>query len=234
MKPGSDIRGKLKQLPGLRSTVYLAIVLKQMLTDQWREPDSFDRIFSAGADPWTSESEAERERFAVTLEVLAASGRERFDDAVELGCAEGIFTTTLEPMCDRLLGLDFSEVALDRARDRLDACPQVSFARWDMRNEDIPGHYDLVVAMGVITSLYRPGDVRRVSDSVVRAVRPGGFLLFSDVRQSKVFESSWWGPMMLRGGEQIRRLLAGREDLELVKSADTDSHVFALFRRKAA
>jgi hypothetical protein len=86
--------------------------------------------------------------------------------------------------------------------------------------------------MGVLTSLYRPGDVRRVSAQVVQAVKPGGFLLFSDVRQSTLFETAWWGKYVLRGGEQIRRRLSRHADLETVSLADTASHVFALYRRR--
>jgi 2-polyprenyl-3-methyl-5-hydroxy-6-metoxy-1,4-benzoquinol methylase len=231
MRSKGVVRDKLKRLPGLRSAIYLAIVLRQMIADEWRDPDSFDRVFGAGADPWRSDSEAERVRFATTLEVLDASGRERFGDAIELGCAEGIFTERIAPRCEALTALDFSEVALSRARTRPGAA-NVTFRRWDMRREPVPGRHDLVIAMGVITSLYRPRDVRRVAEGVVDAIRPDGFLLFSDVRQSRVFESAWWGPMILRGGEQIRRLLTRHPQLELVKAADTDSHVFALYRRR--
>ena len=102
-----------------------------------------------------------------------------------------------------------------------------------MRHDQLKGRYDLVVAMGVLTSLYRPFDVRRVRDKIIRAVAPGGFLLFSDVRQSPVFENAWWGSILLRGGEQIRRLLKANPELETLRTAETATHVFALFRRKA-
>ena len=233
MEEGGSIRGKLKTLPGLRSTYYLAMVLRQMVEDQWKSPSSYDQVFTASEDPWESGSEREKLRFATTLAVLSASGRDRFATAVELGCAEGIFTTMLAPMCERLEALDFSEVALSRARRKMQGRSNVSFRKWDMRNEPLSGTWDLVVAMGVITSLYRPRDVKKVSAGVVNAVEPGGFLLFSDVRQSPVFENAWWGPLLLRGGEQIRRHLTGLPDLELVRSADTDSHVFALYRRRS-
>jgi 2-polyprenyl-3-methyl-5-hydroxy-6-metoxy-1,4-benzoquinol methylase len=234
MQDGGVLRGKLKQLPGLRSTYYLAIVLRQMVEDQWKSPASFDHVFAASEDPWESHSDREKLRFATTLDVLAASGREKFPTAVELGCAEGIFTAMLAPMCEKLDALDFSEVALSRARRRLEGSSNVAFRKWDMRSEPLASTWDLVVAMGVLTSLYRPRDVRTVSAGVVNAVKPGGFLLFSDVRQSVVFESAWWGPLMLRGGDQIRRHLTSLPQLELVRSADTESHVFALYRRRQA
>ncbi len=233
IRSSAVVRGTLKQLPGVKSAYYLSMVLGQMAADQWRRPASFDRIFSAQPDPWESGSASEQERFALTLSVLALGGRARFGNAVELGCAEGIFTEMLAPSCDRLLALDFSEVALVRARQRLRNFAGVRFERWDMRREPLEGGFDLVVAMGVLTSLYRPNDVRKRCEMVIRAVEPGGLLLFSDVRQSRVFETAWWGRFVLRGGEQIRRLLVRHAALELVSSADTESHVFALFRRRA-
>ena len=102
-----------------------------------------------------------------------------------------------------------------------------------MRREPLSGSYDLVVAMGVLTSLFRPRDVKRIAKSVVNAVKPGGFLLFSDVRQSEMFETAWWGSVVLRGGEQIRRLLDKNADLEKLRSAETAAHVYALYRRRA-
>jgi 2-polyprenyl-3-methyl-5-hydroxy-6-metoxy-1,4-benzoquinol methylase len=188
--------------------------------------DLFCFLRSVGID-----TPAEQERFAVTLRTLAASKQSRFRNAVELGCAEGIFTEMIAPLCDRLVALDYSNVALERARTRLGSSQSVTFEQWDMRNEKLQGSFDLVVAMGVITSLYRPGDVRRACDMMVEAIEPGGFLLFSDVRQSRVFETAWWGRYVLRGGEQIRRLLSARTDLERVSNDDTASHVFALFRK---
>ena len=205
-----------------------------MATDQWRHPSSFDSIFSERQDPWESTTSAsERERFAVTFSVLDAAGVMQFGTAVELGCAEGIFTERLAPRCGQLLALDYSEVALSRARERLAGHARITFRRWDMRREPLTGSHDLVVAMGVLTSLYRPGDVRRVSAQVVSCVKPGGFLLFSDVRQSTVFETAWWGKYVMRGGDQIRRHLSRNPSLETVSQADTKSHVFALYRRKS-
>ena len=209
------------------------MALRQMAADPWRHADSFDEIFAEREDPWISSSGSERERFSLTMSMLAAADRERFERAVEIGCAEGIFTELLAPYCVSLEALDYSELALARAEKRV-ASPHVAFRQWNLRRDPLTSHYDLIVAMGVLTSLYRPASVKKTCDELIRALEPGGFLLFSDVRQSKVFEDAWWGRLVLRGGEQIRRLFARRADLETVARGDTDSHVFALFRKSAA
>ncbi len=228
-----SLRGLLKKVPGLKSSYYLAMVLRQMLEDRWASPSTFNKIFSASADPWASTGPTEQERFAVALRTLAASRKSRFQNAVELGCAVGIFTEKLAPLCDKLVALDFSHVALAHARTRLGSSESVTFKPWDMRNETLHGSFDLVVAMDVLSLLYRPGEVRRACDMIVAAIEPGGYLLLTEVRQSPVFETAWWGRFVLRGGEQIRRLLSARDDLERVIHDDTASHVFALFRKMA-
>lgn len=226
------MRKDLRKIGALRSAYYLSIALRQMIEDQWRDPVSFDRIFEESEDPWKStSSESERQRFAVTMSVLRGSGRDRFARTVELGCAEGIFTERLAGISDHVTALDYSEVALARARQRLRKRDNVEIRRFDMRKERLSAQYDLVVAMGVVTSLYRPGQVKKMCGELMEATQAGGFILYSDVRQSRVFESAWWGPMMLRGGGQIRRYLASDPRLKLVSSDDTDTHVFALFRK---
>jgi 2-polyprenyl-3-methyl-5-hydroxy-6-metoxy-1,4-benzoquinol methylase len=234
VKPLSEFLGvPLKRVPGLKSVYYLAMALRQMAADQWRRPDSFNSIFLEREDPWESASRSEIERLGLTFSMLDAARKPKFERAAEIGCAEGIFTERVAQYCARLDAFDYSEVALARARKRV-VSQNVFFHKWDMRKEALgPGH-DLVIAMGVITSLYRPRDVRRVCDQIVAALDPGGYLLFSDVRQSRVFEDAWWGRFVLRGGEQIRRLLARRADLDTIAEAKTESHVFALFQKSGA
>ena len=226
------VRSILKRIPGLKSAFYLVTVLRQSRADEWRHSSSFDAIFSADPDPWkTSSSARDRDRFAVTLSRLEKQGLTHFERGVEIGCAEGFFTARIAPMCDRLEALDYSAVALSHARARVNQ-PNVEFRKWDMRTDEINGMSDLMVAMGVLTSLNRAADVKRISSKLIDAIDPGGWLLYSDVRQSRVFEEAWWGRLVLRGGEQIRRYLKRHPALETLQLADTESHVFALFRKR--
>jgi 2-polyprenyl-3-methyl-5-hydroxy-6-metoxy-1,4-benzoquinol methylase len=227
------VRSILKRVPGLTSAFYFLSALRQSRQDEWRHPSSFDAIFSTDPDPWRSSSESERRRFELTLSLLDRAGLSHFDHAVEVGCGEGFFTVQLAPRCENLDALDYSAVALESARAKT-SHRNVRFVKWDMRKEQLAGNYDLVVSMGVLTSLYRPADVKRVAEKLIDAMTADGHLLFSDVRQSRVFEDAWWGRVMLRGGEQIRRYLQRHSALETVELADTDTHVFALFRKRTA
>jgi SAM-dependent methyltransferase len=228
-----ELRDALKGRPALRSSYYLWIVMRQMVSDEWRNSSVLDRLFEEHPDPWHSTRQLDRERVSITLALLDAGQRTRFSNALELACAEGIFTAMLAPRCERVYAVDYSTVALARAAERLRDVPGVRFARLDIRHDPIDGKFDLVLAMGVLTYLVRPWEVRRACDKLINALEPGGLLLFSDTRQSRVFETAWWGRLALRGGEQIRRMLSAHPKLILESVADTDTHVFAVLRRRA-
>jgi SAM-dependent methyltransferase len=229
---GSIIRDAAKRIPGARSTVYLSIALRQMAGDAWKEPASFDHIFETTPDPWHSRSESERERFAITEAMLDEAHPSRFGRAFEAGCAEGVFTEHLASRCDEVIAADYSVVALERAQTRLRSFRHVRFLQWDARRDQLPGSFDLVVAMGVLTALLRPRAVRRACARLVDALIPGGTLLFSDARQTTMFEDAWWGRYVLRGGEQIKRELSRHPQLVCRASRSTPTHVFAVFAKR--
>jgi 2-polyprenyl-3-methyl-5-hydroxy-6-metoxy-1,4-benzoquinol methylase len=230
---GDIVRDAAKRIPGARSTVYLSIALRQMAGDAWREPASFDRVFESTPDPWNSRSQSEQERFKITEELLTEAHPGRFGRAFEAGCAEGVFTERLATKCDELIAADYSAVALERAQTRLRRFPHVRVIQWDARRDTPPGSFDLVVAMGVLTALLRPAAVRRACAAFVDALIPGGTLLFSDARQTTMFENAWWGRYVLRGGEQIRRELSRHPQLTCRGTRSTDTHVFAVFAKNA-
>lgn len=228
---GRDLRNALKKSSALRSSYYLLIAARQMVANNWQSPSVFDRIFEQQRDPWQSTRAVEHERVSITQRLLDGGKARRFANAFELGCAEGIFTEIVASRCDHLHAVDYSDVALVRAAERLDGVAGVTFGKLDIRNASIHGQFDLVLAMGVLTYLVRPWEVRSACEKLIDALEPCGILLFSDTRQSEVFEKAWWGRLTLRGGEQIRRMLSAHPKLILESSADTDTHVFATFRR---
>lgn len=77
----------------------------------------FDDIFGSDDDPWDLASSAyEAAKFAHTHDVLPDR---RYARALEIGCAHGVLTGYLAPLCDSLLAVDISAKALAQARARL-------------------------------------------------------------------------------------------------------------------
>lgn len=208
--------------------------LADVIRDPCADPSYFEREFALRPDPWNYlSSPGEIKRHQIAAELLDAVRKDRrFDRALEIGCAEGVFTEILAARCDSLLAVDFSPLALERARQRTAWKAGVSFAQWDLRRDAVPGYFDLIVAMDVLSVIRRPGILRTVFEKLIGAMRPGDLLLAGDFRYDPVFEVSWLGKFLLRGGKRVIDALACDPRLEAVQEAGTGTHVFALLRRR--
>lgn len=113
-----------------------------------------DRVFSRGEDPFGYKSSPYETARLDAME--AALGAGRYAQAVEVGCAEGAFTQRLAARSERLLAVDISAVALERARRRLQDQPGVSFFEADLREWAPQGPCDLVVLGDVLYYLDKP------------------------------------------------------------------------------
>ena len=107
----------------------------------------FDEVYAANRDPWDFETSAyEAEKYASSLALLP---RERYRNALEIGCSIGVFTQMLAERCDRLLGIDVADKALDEARKRNRAAGHVAFERKHVPDEFPSGAFDLITVSEV-------------------------------------------------------------------------------------
>jgi hypothetical protein len=137
-------------------------------------PDHFDRLFSQDPDPWRFETSAyEDGKYAETLAML---GGRRFAAAFEPGCANGVFTARLAPCCTRLLAADGSVVAVDLARTRCRALPQVELQRMVIPTEWPSESFDLIMLSEVLYFL-TPDDVGRTAARAATSLREGGLIV---------------------------------------------------------
>jgi predicted TPR repeat methyltransferase len=116
--------------------------------------EGFERLYARSPDPWNyCTSEYEREKYAATL---AALPQPAYKLAVEIGCSIGAFTEMLAPRCEWLLAADFSQRALQLARERLAVLENVELLAVSFPEEMPPGSWDLVVCSEVLYYLDRP------------------------------------------------------------------------------
>jgi SAM-dependent methyltransferase len=98
-----------------------------MPTDQSLAASYFDGIFAGDDDPWSlASSPYEDAKFARTI---AAVSDRRYASALEIGCAQGVLTQRLAPLCTDLLAIDIAAKAIDYARARCRDLPHVRFER---------------------------------------------------------------------------------------------------------
>ena len=217
----SGLRAAAKKLPGLRSTWQLGHALRTAWQDSSSRARPEIQEDFRSRDPWRyTTNRLERVRHQREAEMLdSVRQAAQFGCALEIGCAEGTFTQILANRCDSLLATDFSEDALARARQNCKDRQQVSFAPLDLRNDPLPGVFDLIVAIHVVEYIKNPLALRKVRDKLVRGLRIGGYLLLGSCTGDNEFrEGFWWSRYMLRGGRRINEFFAAHPDLAIVEA----------------
>ena len=134
--------------------------------------DYFDDIHERHDDPWGFQSRwYEARKRALTLAILPD---ERYATALEVGCSIGVLSEALVSRVDRLLAVDVSAVAVERARERLGGAAWVEQA--DVLTEFPGGTFELVV-LSEVGYYFGEAGLERVLDGVEAAMGPTGTLV---------------------------------------------------------
>ncbi len=201
------------------------------IRDPYRQVGAFDVEYERAHDPWkyTTDS-SKRELHLMALGMLeAVRPPQGFGRVLEIGCAEGVFTEMLAPLCGSLMAVDFSDIALQRARERCVWGAHVTFSHWNLRSDQIPGHFDLIVAMDVLGYIRRPGKLRAAFDRLVSSMRAGDILFAGDFRES--FDESWLAKRLHFGGRWAIEELARYPGLQRLQRTSTPTHEFVVLRK---
>jgi SAM-dependent methyltransferase len=198
--------------------------------------DYYEDLFRKHDDPWGYgvKPELGSSRFEEALAMVDTIEpiSRRIGHALEIGCAEGLFTEQLAPRCDNLLAVDISEIALERARARCGDHPGVEFHLWDLLRDPLPLHqFDLVVVMGVLDNFVRIWQLKLLRERLVDLVEPGGYLLVESTRTGGDLEDAWWRRKLHRG-RWLNAFVAQHEALETIKVRCHTICVQTLYRKK--
>ncbi len=214
-----------------RVRVFTRVAADALLDSSRRSEAALDHEFRRH-DPWGYETPESAMRFDRELALIRSRlGDCSFGRVLEVGCAEGIFTERLAPLCQSLLAVDVNETALARATARCAHLPNVQFRKWNLRADEPADTFDLVVATSVLEYFMSPRSLRAARARLVAATRPGGLLLIGNVRQNAVVEQGWWAQYLPRGGRHVNAFISEHPDLQIVAEADGHDYLEVLLSR---
>ncbi len=120
--------------------------------------DELDRIYQALKDPWNFESSPfERARLHLLFEKVTEHPH---DSILEVGCAEGVFTSMIAGAAQRVVAIDVSPTAIARAQTR---CPKPTYRTTSLQEFQANEVFDLVVCA---ETLYYMKDVARAIEKL--------------------------------------------------------------------
>ena len=129
----------------------------------------FDDVFTGDDDPWSlASSPYEAAKFDATI---AAIDDRRYRSALEIGCAHGVLTAQLAPLCNILTSIDISLRAVELARSRCAALPNVTITRCSFPAQTPDGAFDLVVLSEVVY-YWDDADIERAAAAIRASATP--------------------------------------------------------------
>jgi len=146
-----------------------------------------------------------RQRQAAVLDSVGAAGLRSGAAALEIGCGAGHLTVELARRGLRVDAVDASAAMVDATAERTRAAgfeQDVSVGVADVHALPYEsGHYDLVVAVGVIPWLHSPG---AAVHEMVRVLRPGGWLILTADNRLRL--TSFTDPRAMLALTPLRRI----------------------------
>lgn len=128
-------------------------------------------------DPWKLATDSyEQRKYRSTLKHLPPRPYRRI---IEVGCSEGVFTHALAAAYPdaEIIGVDVSERALARARERVPEGGRVRFVRADILTHRPGRRFDLVFCSETLYYLGRHDRLRRASAQLSDLLVPDGVLV---------------------------------------------------------
>lgn len=195
---------------------------------------SFDTLFQLARDPWQYTSAYEQWKYEQELQLLPLTS---VFQALELGCAEGIFTVQLAARVQKLVAADISPIALMRANQRcvLHQCENVKLIQFDITQDELPSErFDLIVCSETLYYVGNQTILQEVAQKLTQALKPNGYLLTSNDYRVKTspHKGENFSNSRVFGAEVIGATLS--QTLQLVKVIRTPFHCTHLFQRSVS
>jgi SAM-dependent methyltransferase len=228
---GAAMKALLQRVPGARSAYYQTRILASVAYERWWADGARMNDRSILRGEWRFDSPAEQDRYRRVLGAVSRlRGESSWGDALEIGCAQGLFTAELVRRCASVAAYDVSQVACQHVARRL---PQVHVRRLDIQRDEIPGTFDVVFAMCVLVYVHGRDRLDAAAARLAGTVRPGGLLVFNDLRlYQPEFEDCWWARWLVEGGLRLLDFLDGRHGLHLVYREVASRDVIGIYEKR--
>lgn len=157
--------------PFKTDTEYFFVTRRELKT---LDSGYFEKLYSRQVDPWNfRNSDYEQRKYRRSIQVL---GHRNFKCGLELGCSIGIQTGMLSQICDKLIAVDISEVAVGEAKKNCPGKSNITFRTMDVVRKFPIGKYDLVTCCEIGYYLEME-HLKKLFLNISEAMLPNGKLL---------------------------------------------------------
>lgn len=179
--------------------------------------EAFDHLYQSARDPFAAglpQFRYQRRKYEALIAMLPDRA---YRDVLDVGCGIGVLARQLAPHADRVLGIDLSQEAVDRARLLSASLSNIEFSQADVTCLDDDGRrFDLIVVADIIYYLAPLTDatLKLLASRFADRLAPNGLLLlvnhfFFTVdppsrMTRRIHEAFRWSPELVRVVERKR------------------------------
>lgn len=149
-----------------------------------RDRELFNRIAASYAqkDVLPSTRHARKWLLMRALRSVIADKGERIGVIVEIGCGAGAQALYLESVCERYIGIDYSESLIEAGRQLLAGAPHAELRCANIKSAEMPaGIADLALVVG---ALHHMTELDLVMQRIRHLIRPGGHVVLMEPSRS--------------------------------------------------
>ena len=131
-----------------------------------------------------------------------------------MGCGEGFITDMIAKRCKRIIGLDYSENAVNSAKNTSPTLEYVHMSAADLSFDD--GTFDKVTCLELIEHVTIL-QARRVIDEIFRVLKPGGWIIGSTpLRMTEVSSPSCYSHIHEYSEQELSDLLKRFQHVNII------------------
>lgn len=228
------LKQMVRHIPGASVLYHNARALTCLLRECWFVDRRRMNDRSIATREWDFETPSARERHERVLAALAlSSGTQSWQQVLEIGCADGVFTRLLAERCGSVTAVDISEVGRERTQERCAGRANVRVAALDLQRDPLPGEFDVVFAMDVLEFIHGRSRVADTARRLAAGIRPRGFLAISMSRLPDEMRGRLWARWLIEGGDNMSDFLDGRHGLRLLQRQCYPRYLIALYQKTA-
>jgi acetyltransferase-like isoleucine patch superfamily enzyme/ubiquinone/menaquinone biosynthesis C-methylase UbiE len=136
------------------------------------------------------------------------------DYVLDVGCGEGFITDMIAKRCKRIIGLDYSENAVNSAKNTSPTLEYVHMSAADLSFDD--GTFDKVTCLELIEHVTIL-QARRVIDEIFRVLKPGGWIIGSTpLRMTEVSSPSCYSHIHEYSEQELSDLLKRFQHVNII------------------
>lgn len=152
----------------------------------------------------------------------------RYKNILDIGCGEGYLVEKLIPLADRIVALDISKLALQRAEKRIRKDAHIDFIQKDILKYKPGENFDLIICSEILYYLQLE-DVKTIAGKLIEWISPNGKLLLVNVYSKTERENGV--SLKSFGAKTIHQIFMKKPELRLIKNEQYHFFGLTLFKK---